>query len=158
MFLCSGTTGLTTWPSALFLSEFIYQNTHLFSNKNVIELGCGAGLVGLLWNKVCRSGNENYYFTDVNDQVLESVKTNIAINKLGHILNDNDDGCYSSNHRQKTGIDNNDINIMVECLDWFTVSQEKLQSYKVDIILATDVIFDVVLVPPFVKVLKELLQ
>ena len=35
------------WPSAIALSRFLFKNSSLIKDKNIIELGCGLGLTSL---------------------------------------------------------------------------------------------------------------
>jgi predicted nicotinamide N-methyase len=45
--------GLYVWPSSIVLSEFIYQRMRSeIVGKNVVELGCGTSLVGILASKI----------------------------------------------------------------------------------------------------------
>jgi predicted nicotinamide N-methyase len=41
-------TGQIIWPSAIDLGRFIIDNALLFKGKNVLELGAGAGLSGIV--------------------------------------------------------------------------------------------------------------
>ena len=59
--------GLQIWRGAFLLSDFaIHFASQYFQGKNVLELGAGTGLVGiveaLFANKVVLTGKEFYYF------------------------------------------------------------------------------------------------
>ena len=36
------------WPSAIGLSQFITENSNLIHGKNILEIGCGLGLPGIV--------------------------------------------------------------------------------------------------------------
>ncbi|XP_065826461.1 protein-lysine N-methyltransferase EEF2KMT-like isoform X2 [Oscarella lobularis] len=78
--ISQGTTGLQTWPAALHLAEWILENREYFDNRSVLELGCGAGLTGLVLLKTAKPAR--YIFTDHNDQVLQLLEQNLALNNL----------------------------------------------------------------------------
>lgn len=40
------------WPSAIALSEFLVDNSKLVKEKNVLEIGCGLGLAGIVAAKL----------------------------------------------------------------------------------------------------------
>lgn len=72
-----GTTGLRTWEASLFLSEYLVHEA-CWANKNVLELGCGTGLVGisLLKNKLCKT----VIFTDGDVGVVEKMSNILSYN------------------------------------------------------------------------------
>ena len=45
--ISDGTTGLCTWQAAFYLAEWCLANTSAIQRKAIIELGSGAGLVGI---------------------------------------------------------------------------------------------------------------
>ncbi|CAF1416251.1 unnamed protein product [Adineta steineri] len=40
-------TGLSSWPAAISLGDYLMKRIHLLENKRIIELGAGSGLLGL---------------------------------------------------------------------------------------------------------------
>uniref|UniRef100_A0A673IHX0 Eukaryotic elongation factor 2 lysine methyltransferase n=1 Tax=Sinocyclocheilus rhinocerous TaxID=307959 RepID=A0A673IHX0_9TELE len=112
--ISQGTTGLVTWEAALYLSEWALENTHIFTNKTVLELGSGIGLTIIV---VCRSSSlTKYIFSDCHQTVLQRLKDNIT-------------NCL-------TNCDSNSASVCVEELDWENVSDEQLQRIQASTIIA----------------------
>jgi len=135
--ISNGTTGLHVWPACYQLVDYLKINHDIFNNKSVLELGCGLGLLGLNCLKICKP--KKYLFTDSHQKVLNQLKSNILYN-------------YDSS-KQET----NDL-IEVERLDWTDLDNCELfkesRSLDIDIILASDIIFDPDLMPDLVNTLK----
>ena len=72
------------WPSALGLSEFLVRNSQLVGGKNVLEIGCGLGLPGIVAGKL----GGNVTLTDYLDEAVEFAAYNWSLNS--------DDSCISS--------------------------------------------------------------
>ena len=82
LFLANGDEGLHLWESAIVFARFIIKNSCLFEGKNVIELGCGCGLLGLTCLMYTKCNN--LVFSDYQDTVLKNLITNIEMNKYSH--------------------------------------------------------------------------
>lgn len=76
--ISQGTTGLNVWESALALSDWAIQNTHLFRGKCILELGAGTGLTSLIISKCCSAKSIN--ITDGNDTVIGNLLENVCNN------------------------------------------------------------------------------
>ncbi|XP_064478570.1 protein-lysine N-methyltransferase EEF2KMT-like [Ornithodoros turicata] len=130
----NGTTGLTTWPAAKYFSEWCLANKQLLDGKRLLELGCGVGFMGLTICKCCSP--KSYTFTDVHEAVLDAVRKNVDINRLQE-----------------------NVPIQIEALDWEEVAS--CDAWKprttADVILGSDLVYDVRIVPPLVATLKKLL-
>lgn len=61
------------WDGALVLSEYMLQNAVAFSRKAVLELGCGAGLNGLL------SAHLDANAVVLTDEVDDLVQINVSL-------------------------------------------------------------------------------
>ncbi|XP_060563155.1 histidine protein methyltransferase 1 homolog [Ruditapes philippinarum] len=61
--------GLKVWECALDLAEYLCKSTVHFKNKNVLELGCGAGIPAIL---ALLNGASSVHFQDYNYEVIES--------------------------------------------------------------------------------------
>ena len=82
IFLADGKEGLHLWESSVVLTRFVLKNSHLFENKNIIELVTGCVLLGI---SILKKINVKYYtFSDYNDDVLNNLKENIKINKINN--------------------------------------------------------------------------
>lgn len=69
--------GLAMWPAGWFLAELILKNKELFKGKNIIDLGSGVGLSGIVLEKFCEPNS--VFLTDYNDSVLQNCEKNIEI-------------------------------------------------------------------------------
>ncbi|KAL5018206.1 hypothetical protein ScPMuIL_003928 [Solemya velum] len=107
LLISQGTTGLSTWEAAEHLAEWSCENSHLFKNRRVLELGCGLGLTGITLCRECSV--QSYTFTDCHSQVLYLLSKNIECNFQKHrnvsSTNEQKNTCNSVNSEK-------DINIM----------------------------------------------
>ncbi|PKA66362.1 hypothetical protein AXF42_Ash007059 [Apostasia shenzhenica] len=72
--------GMFVWPCSIILAEYIWQQRSRFSGKNVIELGAGTSLPGLVAAKV---GAEVILTDDLHKpEVLENMRRICSINDL----------------------------------------------------------------------------
>ena len=82
--------GYVMWPSAIILSRWLISNEHVIKDKNVIELGAGCGLVGIVVARILSSQKKDrrieevdspqVIITDVNELVMENIQQNIKLN------------------------------------------------------------------------------
>ena len=68
------------WPSAVALARYLWDNVD-FQGEQVLELGCGLGLVGI----VARKKQAKILMTDYNDDALMFAKGNALKNKCEDI-------------------------------------------------------------------------
>lgn len=64
------------WPSSIALSEYVLENQEEFSDKKILELGCGLGLVGIVITSV---GGE-VIFSDYDTYALQFTEENFKRN------------------------------------------------------------------------------
>ncbi len=64
------------WPSAYALSEYILENQAFFRGKNILEIGCGLGLVGIVATAI----GGKVLFTDHDDNALNFTRINFKRN------------------------------------------------------------------------------
>jgi len=77
--MCSkGTTGLQTWQACLAMCQWAAENSHIFQNKKVLELGCGVGLLGGVISHMC----EQVTLTDHHQSVLIAAQHTLDINNI----------------------------------------------------------------------------
>lgn len=128
-------SGQKLWCGSLVLIEYLLDNKDFIINNNIIELGSGTGLVGMLCKKL---GSNNVILSDYDEKSLNHMRNDIIKNEI------------------------NEINILK--LDWFTfqlnqISNEFLYSSLNNlIIVAGDVLYKHILIQPFFIVIQQLLQ
>jgi hypothetical protein len=141
--------GYKTWGSAAVMTKLILHskiNVCRFrstcdSVHNVIELGCGTGLVGLscasiLSSTVPNNIHVNVILTDFQDKVLDNAKFNI-----------------SSNFKKECS-----IGIQTMRLDWFSFRSCDIDIRNVATVLGSDVVYSKEQAMALPKVLKWLLE
>ncbi|KAJ8248397.1 hypothetical protein GJAV_G00241600 [Gymnothorax javanicus] len=70
--------GLKVWECTYDLLEFLEDEGVGFSGKRVLDLGCGAGLLGIL---ALKRGAQEVHFQDYNDTVIERLTLpNVLLN------------------------------------------------------------------------------
>jgi len=70
-------TGASIWPGGLALATKVSYNQHLVKDQRVLELGCGAGLVGIA---AVLAGAKSVTVTDGNPEILRLAEQNIRSN------------------------------------------------------------------------------
>lgn len=157
-FISEGTTGLSTWEvsccyfslllgklkksfflhiqASLVLAEWCIQNKTIFHNKSVLELGAGVGLTGITVNLKCQPSR--VFLTDCHDTVLATLEKNARLN---------------FNNYDETA------NITVLNLPWEVINPERCNNLlgKIDVIIASDVVYDSQLFHPLADAIKCLL-
>ena len=77
----SGKTGLAVWNSGLVLTRIIEklatQDPNWFSKQQIVELGCGTGLVSIACHRL---GAQNVLATDGNPDVVANAERNFKLN------------------------------------------------------------------------------
>lgn len=123
--------GFLMWPSAVVLSRYLASNPEEVIGKNVLELGAGCGLAGLVAAQIKqrREAIENtsecpkVLLTDFNKVVVRNCKQNIALNGLQEFAHAYELDFYKQN----------------ENLDGWSDSVGSIRD-QVDLILAADII------------------
>merc|ERR1712224_355564 len=65
------------WPSAELLSQWLMENSEVVIGKDVLEVGAGPGLVGLL---AAAMSARRVVLTDCNQEVLQLLRSNVKNN------------------------------------------------------------------------------
>ncbi|KAJ7305701.1 hypothetical protein JRQ81_010067 [Phrynocephalus forsythii] len=147
--ISQGTTGLVTWDAGLYLAEWALQNQAVFSNRNVLELGSGIGLTGIVVCKACRP--KAYTFSDHHPSVLQQLSENICLNGLLPVS----EACGHS--PAKSNAQHPDApRVTVAEIDWDQVTKEQLAALGPDVVIAADVVYDPELIQSLVGVLRKL--
>lgn len=125
-----GTTGLRTWEASLVLADYIMENDTKYSQLgDILELGCGTGMVSISMLKKNPIRSNKLYITDGDSQLIERVQENIRLNQLN--LNEE---CYG-----------------IHKLWW----GEDYIPPSVKTLLAADVTYDATIIPDLVHLLNE---
>lgn len=76
--------GFVMWPSAIVLSRWLLSNRHVLKDKNVLEIGAGCALTGIVAASLMKEDNttQQILITDFNDTVLENISQNIHLNDV----------------------------------------------------------------------------
>ncbi|NXS73970.1 EF2KT methyltransferase, partial [Pandion haliaetus] len=150
--ISGGTTGLVTWDAALHLAEWAIENSAVFSNRTVLELGSGIGFTGIAICKTCKP--KTYIFSDYHHCVLKQLTENIRLNGFvlepgttQHIQTESQGQKAEATNYQKT-------KLIVAELDWGSVTEKQLLDLQPDVIIAADVVYD----PEIILILIGMLQ
>jgi len=71
-------TGLKLWPAAKALATYITTHPELIQDRNILELGAGAGLLGLIAMKLDAA---NVVITDSSQDSLDLIQLNVNSNQ-----------------------------------------------------------------------------
>eukprot|EP00934_Nitzschia_sp_Nitz4_P009257 Nitzschia sp. Nitz4//scaffold288_size23661//14207//15406//NITZ4_008469-RA/size23661-processed-gene-0.39-mRNA-1//1//CDS//3329545797//9247//frame0 len=79
--------GFLMWPSAVVLSRWLVTNPSVLDDKQVMELGAGCGLTGLVAGQIQQqrghnSERQSVLLTDFNPIVVKNCQQNIQLNDL----------------------------------------------------------------------------
>jgi predicted nicotinamide N-methyase len=139
-------TGHCVWTAAFFLLRFIYDlqdDFSCFTNRRVLELGCGTGLAGLAVTMLTQPAHMT--LTDRDPHVLALCQTNIQLNRDAIIL------ASATAAAALDGYSGEASTISVRSLTWGQeglddeVEEEEYGCF--DTVLATDVLYDIALLP-----------
>lgn len=76
-----GTTGFRTWEAALYLCYHMITHLGTYNrNETLVELGCGTGIVSILYRLI--SSKSKITVTDGDSNLLEQVSKNFKLNNL----------------------------------------------------------------------------
>ncbi|GAQ79932.1 hypothetical protein KFL_000420040 [Klebsormidium nitens] len=78
--LFEGGTGCTTWSAGFYLAEFALTHPETFAGKRVLELGAGAGVLGVVISRL--PGVSDLVLTDGNEETLENLRGNLSLNEV----------------------------------------------------------------------------
>ncbi|KAG0243803.1 Protein fam86a [Actinomortierella wolfii] len=124
----SGTTGMRTWEASYWLAEYLITHPDLLAGKNVIDLGCGVGFLGLACSMF---GSKKVILTDGNTEVLQMAQKNITYN--------------------------NTLCPVTTCLlDWENFTKEQVASLEAEVIIMSDLTYDPTNIKPLVSILKAI--
>lgn len=73
------------WPSAVALSRWLVSHPEQVRNKQILELGAGCGLTGLVAAQLVSQEGGFVTLTDFNPVVVKNAQQNIALNGLSGV-------------------------------------------------------------------------
>ncbi|NWX22476.1 EF2KT methyltransferase, partial [Aegotheles bennettii] len=152
--ISEGTTGLVTWDAALHLAEWAMENSTVFSNRTVLELGSGMGFTGIAICKTCSP--KTYIFSDHHHRVLQQLMENIRLN--GFVLEpDTPQHIQAESQGQEAEATNYQAPIVIVTeLDWGSVTEKQLLDIQPDIVVAADVVYDPEITSALIGMLQKL--
>lgn len=160
--ISGGTTGLSIWQGCQDLFRFLHANREIFKGKNLLELGSGLGLAGLL---ALKSGLQcGFLFSDCHGQVLDFLQWNFEEN-LGRqmetrCVEDLDFSAGVKFLRLTDSPDKHSCGILE--LDWRCVDRTAVDwlvsHFPIDFIVASDVSYDSTLIPHLCQTLQLLIS
>ncbi|NWU68300.1 EF2KT methyltransferase, partial [Pterocles burchelli] len=152
--ISGGTTGLVTWDAALHLAEWAAENSMVFSDRTVLELGSGIGFTGIAVCKTCSP--KAYIFSDCHPCVLQQLAENIRLNSFvlepgtpHHTPTESQDPEAEATNYQKP-------KLIVAELDWGSVTEKELLGLQPDVVVAADVVYDPEIALALIGVLQKL--
>ncbi|KAG0504748.1 hypothetical protein M758_N021500 [Ceratodon purpureus] len=145
--MLEGDTGCSSWPAGLLLSEFVLSHPELFYGQNCVEVGAGAGMVGVL---LARIGASKVLLTDGSLATLANMRHNLSINNVKVEGMEEINGCEQHAHFSTT--------VKCQQLMWETLSDKELHTLESNVILGADLIYDPLYIPHLVKLLASLLS
>ncbi|NXK10615.1 EF2KT methyltransferase, partial [Herpetotheres cachinnans] len=152
--ISGGTTGLVTWDAALHLAEWAIENSAIFSNRTVLELGSGIGFTGIAICKTCNP--KTYIFSDYHHCVLKQLTENIRLN--GFVLEPETTQHIQlqSQGQEAEATNYQNPKLIVTELDWGSVTEKQLLDLQPDIIIAADVVYDPEIILALIGMLQKL--
>lgn len=153
--------GLKIWEGTHDLLEYIDDEGELFSGKRVLDLGCGAGLLGIL---ALKRGASKVHFQDYNSTVIKQLTIpNVFIN------------CEQEGDDEKTGDENGspapkqrskekNHTLTDRChffsgewVSFLSLIQSQVSTLKYDVIFTSETIYNTDYYPPLHDVFHKLL-
>lgn len=131
-------TGQLIWPAAYLLGHYIIQNPGKFSGQTILELGSGAGLVGLLTS--CFA--DKVILSDHNDIVLDLLRSNATSGV-----------CMKNSEILKRG----DIDVVK--LEWGdNITSDVLKKHSFKYIIGSDIVYWYQAIVPLFQTIDQLLS
>ena len=77
-FVQAGSTGFVTWEAAKCLAWYLWEGNFLW--EDILELGCGSGVTGILG--VLSGRVSRYVFSDYHESTLAQARENCVLNEI----------------------------------------------------------------------------
>ncbi len=131
-------SGQYLWPAATAAGYHLIEHWEILKSENVIELGSGCGVTGLVSSKL--SETKSVIFTDYDPGSLELIKENIS-------LNENDRTAVCSEHLLEWG----------QPVPESVKQQHQYPQQGFKLILGSDLLYCMGVVEPLFRTVDELL-
>jgi predicted nicotinamide N-methyase len=155
--LFEGGTGCHEWHAGFYLAELAATHPKIFDGRTVLELGSGVGLAATVMarggtkatspQQGCRGVPSRLILTDADADALVNLTANLAANDVavgGENTNPNDiDGGRTKQ---------NAVHVTTARLDWEDFHEDTLRTYRTDLIVASDVLYDPLNITPLLNV------
>lgn len=146
--ISQGTTGLKTWEASYRLAAYLVaeQTSWRSQAQSVVELGSGAGFLGMVCAHLLRGTSSRILLTDIAGNVLERLQETAHLSTYLETDQDNVQG-----------------GVFTAPLDWAeayyrrTKETSLLRNANATRVLAADVVYDPELIVPFVDALRTAL-
>ncbi|KAF5910215.1 histidine protein methyltransferase 1 [Clarias magur] len=153
--------GLKIWEGTQDLLEYIDNEGKTFSGKRVLDLGCGAGLLGIL---ALKRGASKVHFQDYNSTVIEQLTIpNVFLNSVeeGDDKNRGDEDCSPAPKRRST----EKTHALGDCCGFFSgdwvsflsLIQSQDPTLRYDLIFTSETIYNTDYYPSLHDVFQKLL-
>ncbi|KAF9382026.1 hypothetical protein CPC16_009562 [Podila verticillata] len=120
---------MMTVPMSFWLAEYFIAHPDLLSGKNVIDIGCGVGFLGI---SCAMLDAKKVVLTDGNTDVLTMAKENIGYNSVA---------CPTT----------------ASLLDWENFTEEQIVALDAEVLILSDLTYDPTNIVPLITVLKAIL-
>jgi predicted nicotinamide N-methyase len=129
-------TGVTLWRASEHLCNYMVEHSELFPNKRVLELGAGLGLNGILAHRL---GSDHVYVTDGDTDAMKYLRQNVEQNRLENNM--------KVSSRQLLWGKDTSLTFLEHC-----------NGETFDVLLASDIIYAMVIIPPLWETVQMLLR
>ncbi|NXB38205.1 EF2KT methyltransferase, partial [Eulacestoma nigropectus] len=152
--ISGGTTGLVTWEAALHLAQWALENSGVFRDRTILELGSGIGFTGIAICKTCQP--RTFIFSDCHPRVLRQLGENIRLNGFTPEPDETWSIQTESQGQEVEGENCQNPKVIVAELDWGSATDEQLLGLRADVVIAADVVYDPEIILALIGMLQKL--
>ncbi|KAK2711179.1 hypothetical protein QYM36_012380 [Artemia franciscana] len=182
--ISNGSTGLRTWPAAFNLYEWLAENSGFLEGKKVIELGSGIGFLGITILKagfhlagytfsdchptVLSLLETNFLLNHPQDKDLETERKESFHKFVSQDCNDDrrkEAGTVSRSmnwcereyfwqRNSKVNYMSGETDVKIVKIDWTNLLYHQFCDLQPEVLIATDVVYDVTIIGPFLRVIR----
>ena len=133
------TVGYYLWDASIVFSYWLTKNPQVVKKKKVFEIGCGAGLTGIVASAYASST----ILCDFNPKIVENANFNISLNSMKHHSNNPDNMklcCIPTGGEEDTQALPKCIIFDWEDEDFSVYARDGIERASMDVILGADVV------------------